>query len=79
MYELFIQTKIGNGIALPKGRFKLPREAKALSEDKILVFAEGKLATEAKKAGAHYVGGLELVDQVSPLPILFFNFLRHFP
>ena len=41
---------MGNGVAVPKGRFKLPRQVKAQAEDRILVFAEGKLAEEAKKA-----------------------------
>jgi len=65
MFELYIKTIIGNGVAVPKGRFKLPREAKPKAEERILVFAEGRLAEEAKRAGAHIVGGLELVDGVS--------------
>ncbi|KAK1218496.1 hypothetical protein PQX77_018822 [Marasmius sp. AFHP31] len=64
MYELYIKTEMGNGVAVPKGRFKLPREAKAQAEDKILVFAEGRQAEEAKKAGAHIVGGPELIDGI---------------
>lgn len=63
-YELTVKTKIGNGVAVPRGRVSLPREAKAKAEDKILVFAEGRLAEDAKKAGAHIVGGLELIDGV---------------
>lgn len=35
-----------------------------MTEDKILVFAEGRKAEEAKKAGAHFVGGPELIDGV---------------
>jgi large subunit ribosomal protein L1 len=35
-----------------------------MSEDKILVFAEGRQAEEAKSAGAHVVGGPELIDGV---------------
>jgi len=64
---------MGNGVAVPKGRFKLPRQVKAQAEDRILVFAEGKLAEEAKKAGAHIVGGLELIDGVCifALPSIF--------
>lgn len=50
--------------AIPKGRLNWPREAKAKGEDRILVFAEGRQAEEAKKAGADIVGGLELVDGV---------------
>lgn len=55
---------------MPKGRINLPREAKAMSEDKILVFAEGRQAEEAKKAGAHFVGGPELIDGVSLIAII---------
>lgn len=59
-----MKTKMGSGIAVPKGRFKLPREVKPMDEDVILVFAEGKAAEAAKKAGAKVVGGLELIDPV---------------
>lgn len=64
MYELYVKTEMRNGVAVPKGRFKLPREANSKNEETILVFAEGKLAEEAKRAGAHIVGGLELIDGV---------------
>jgi large subunit ribosomal protein L1 len=70
MFSLFVKTELGNGVAVPKGRFRLPREAKAQAEDKILVFAEGKLAEDAKRAGAHIVGGMELIDGVCLLPSL---------
>ncbi|KAF8203903.1 ribosomal protein L1-like protein [Pholiota molesta] len=46
------------------GRVNLPREAKAKAEDKILVFAEGRQAEDAKKAGAHIVGGPELIEGI---------------
>ncbi|KAG6846059.1 hypothetical protein H0H87_006423 [Tephrocybe sp. NHM501043] len=62
--DLYIKTEIKNGVAVPKGRVTLPREAKKMSEDKILVFAEGRQAEEAKKAGADIVGGTELIDGV---------------
>lgn len=64
IYELSIRTEVGNGIAVPKGRVSLPREAKSSKDEKILVFADGKQAEEAKKAGADFVGGLELCDAV---------------
>jgi hypothetical protein len=67
-YELHVKTEIKNGVAIPKGRVSLPREAKPKSEDKILVFAEGRLAEEAKKAGAHIVGGPELIEGVRLAP-----------
>lgn len=64
-YELTIKTAMGKGIAIPKGRYVLPREAKAKSADRILVFAEGRVADEAKQAGADIVGGAELIEGVS--------------
>ena len=70
IYELCIKTEVGNGIAVPKGRVSLPREAKPSKEEKILVFAEGKQADEARKAGADVVGGPELIDAVSLLGIM---------
>jgi len=66
-YELVIKTEMKTGTAIPKGRINLPREAKTKTQDRILVFAEGRQADEAKKAGAHVVGGPELVDAVSIL------------
>jgi large subunit ribosomal protein L1 len=64
-YELFVKTEIKSGIAVPKGRVNLPREAKPRPEEKVLVFSEGRQAEEARKAGAHIVGGTELIDGVS--------------
>ncbi|KAL1703773.1 ribosomal protein L1-like protein [Schizophyllum commune] len=64
-YELFVKTTLGSGMAVPKGRVSLPREAKPPKEDKILVFAEGKKAEEARKAGAHIVGGTELIEGIA--------------
>jgi len=62
--ELVIKTAMPKGVGVPKGRLNWPRESKPKSEDRILVFAEGRQAEEAKRAGAHIVGGLELVDAV---------------
>jgi len=62
--ELVIKTAMPKGTTIPKGRLTWPREAKPQSEERILVFAEGRQADEAKRAGAHIVGGLELVDDV---------------
>jgi len=53
-------------MAIPKGRINLPRDAGAKREEKILVFADGRAAEEAKKAGADIVGGLELIEGVGP-------------
>lgn len=52
------------GATVPKGRYSLPREPKAKTEDRILVFAEGKAADEARRAGAAIVGGPELIEGV---------------
>jgi large subunit ribosomal protein L1 len=43
-------------IVLPNGTGKIP---------KVLVFAEGEKATEAKNAGADFVGGEELVEKIT--------------
>lgn len=69
---------MGNGIAVPKGRYKLPRDAGNVKGDVILVFAEGKLAAEATRAGAHHVGGMELCDAIvskklTPAPTVFLS------
>lgn len=42
----------------------MPREAKAKTQDRVLVFAEGRQAEEAKRAGADIVGGPEIIDGV---------------
>ena len=65
-YELTVKTEMKSGVAVPKGRINLPRETKPKSQDQILVFAEGRQADEARKAGAHIVGGPELIDGVRP-------------
>jgi len=75
-YEVVVKTAMSKGTTIPKGRVNLPREAKPKREDKILVFATGQLAQDAKDAGADIVGGEELIDgvcSVSPvsIPILF--------
>lgn len=52
------------GTTIPKGRINLPREAKAKPKDRVLVFAEGRQADEARRAGAEFVGGTELIEGV---------------
>ncbi|KAH7886181.1 ribosomal protein L1 [Phlebopus sp. FC_14] len=64
-YELVIRTAMPRGTPVPTGRINLPREAKPRKEYRILVFADGRQADEAKRAGAHVVGGLELVEAVA--------------
>ncbi|KAF8506838.1 ribosomal protein L1 [Russula emetica] len=64
-YELTIKTAMPRGSAIPKGRISLPKEPKAKPKDKVLVFAEGKTAEEARRAGADIVGGAELVEGVA--------------
>ncbi|THH19691.1 hypothetical protein EW146_g1525 [Bondarzewia mesenterica] len=63
-YELTIKTEMPRGSAIPKGRISLPREPKTKEKDRILVFAEGRAADDAKKAGADIVGGVELVEGI---------------
>lgn len=63
-YEMVIRTAMTRGTTIPKGRVNMPREAKPKREDKILVFADGKLAQEAREAGADIVGGEELIEGV---------------
>jgi large subunit ribosomal protein L1 len=63
-YELTIKTAMPKGSTIPKGRVSLPKEPKARPKDKVLVFADGKAAEEAKRAGADIVGGAELVEGV---------------
>ncbi|KAK7063848.1 natural resistance-associated macrophage protein-domain-containing protein [Favolaschia claudopus] len=64
-YELFVKADLrGGGIAVPKGRINIPREPKPKAEDTILVFAEGRQAEEAKRAGAQIVGGTELIEGI---------------
>ncbi|KAH9044626.1 ribosomal protein L1 [Lactarius pseudohatsudake] len=64
-YELTIKTAMPRGATIPKGRVSLPREPKSKAKDKILVFADGKAAEAAKKAGADIVGGPELAEAVA--------------
>ncbi|KAF8915113.1 ribosomal protein L1-like protein [Mucidula mucida] len=62
--SLFVKAKMGSGIPIPRGRYKLPREPKSKTEQTILVFAEGRQADDAKRAGAHIIGGIELCDGI---------------
>lgn len=78
-YELVVKTAMGKGTAIPKGRYLLPREAKKVEGDKILVFAEGRAAHEARQAGADIVGGLELVDGVRTCGLSFALVLTYTP
>ena len=55
---------MGRGTTIPKGRINLPREAKPKNKDRVLVFAEGRQADEAKRAGAEFVGGTEMIEGV---------------
>lgn len=60
--EAHIQCKIEKSTPIIRGSLVLPRSIK--QEATILVFATGKHADEARAAGAHYVGGQELIEQV---------------
>lgn len=72
-YEITIKTQMKRATAVPKGRIKLPRDVKERPKDKILVFADGRAAEDAKKAGADIVGGAELVEAVCHV---YFSHLR---
>jgi len=63
-YELVIRCRLDRGMAVPKGRINLPRDAGTKRKDTILVFAEGRAAEDARKAGADIVGGPELADGI---------------
>jgi large subunit ribosomal protein L1 len=69
-YEIVVRTAMTRGTTIPKGRVNLPRDAKPKRQDKILVFASGQLAQEARDAGADIVGGEELIDGVRLIPSL---------
>ncbi|CAM0141163.1 hypothetical protein VKS41_009254 [Umbelopsis sp. WA50703] len=60
--EMHVQCKIEKSTPPIRGSIILPRNVK--QEATILVFAEGKKAEEARAAGATYVGGQELIEQV---------------
>jgi large subunit ribosomal protein L1 len=60
--EAHIQCKIEKSTPLIRGSIVLPKSIK--QEATILVFATGKKAEEAKAAGAHFVGGEELIEKV---------------
>jgi len=64
-YELTVKTAMKRGAVIPKGRINLPREAKEQAKDRVLVFAEGRQADEAKRAGAEFVGGSEMIEGVA--------------
>jgi len=72
-YELVVKTEMRKGSAVPKGRIIMPREPKQTKQDTVLVFADGRLAEEAKRAGADMVGGVEMVEAVS---LLFYAYTR---
>ncbi|KAH8119962.1 ribosomal protein L1 [Phellopilus nigrolimitatus] len=63
-FELVVKTAMKRGSTIPKGRINLPREAKPKSKDRVLAFAEGRQAEEAKRAGVEFVGGTELIEGV---------------
>lgn len=60
--EAHIQCKIEKSTPLIRGSLVLPKSIK--QEATIVVFATGKKADEARAAGAQYVGGEELIEQV---------------
>lgn len=82
MFELFIKTELdrsSGGVTIPKGRINLPREPKERRKDVILVFADGPKADDARKAGADYVGGAELIDDVRAAALKLLVFVANAP
>ncbi|KAI8981564.1 ribosomal protein L1-like protein [Pilobolus umbonatus] len=67
--EAHVQCKIEKSTPLIRGSIVLPKSIK--QEATILVFATGKKAEEAKAAGAHFVGGEELIEKVQAGEIKF--------
>lgn len=63
-YELVIKVLLGKKSPIPRGRISLPHAPKPAKADRILVFAEGRAAENAKRAGADIVGGTELIDGI---------------
>ncbi|OZJ02429.1 hypothetical protein BZG36_04461, partial [Bifiguratus adelaidae] len=68
-YEIHVQCKIEKSTPLIRGSVMLPKGLK--DESKVLVFAEAKKAEEARQAGAAYVGGADLIDQVQKGQVVF--------
>lgn len=62
-YELSVLTHFVRGQAAHRGKVSLPRDPRTKAEV-MLVFAEGKQGQAAIKAGASYVGGVELIGDV---------------
>ncbi|KAG8862805.1 mitochondrial 54S ribosomal protein mrpl1 [Tulasnella sp. 330] len=62
-YELTVTTKFVRGQTVPRGKISLPRDARASAET-VLVFASGKSVAAARAAGAHHVGGEELIPDL---------------
>ena len=62
-YELSVLTHFVRGQAAHRGKVSLPRDPRTKAEV-MLAFAQGRQAQAAVKAGAAYVGGVELIDDV---------------
>lgn len=78
-YEIVVKTAMTRGTTIPKGRVNFPREAKPKRQDKILVFASGELAQQARDSGADIVGGEELIEGVRLIaPVLEYPFYSNF-
>lgn len=62
-FEIEIITRVDKSAPPLRGRVSLPRDVRK-KEEVVLVFAEGDLAELARNAGASFVGGEELCQQV---------------
>lgn len=60
--EAHVQCKVEKSTPLIRGSVVLPRSIR--QEAIVLVFATGEQAEEARAAGAHFVGGQELINKV---------------
>ncbi|KAF7722338.1 hypothetical protein EC973_003428 [Apophysomyces ossiformis] len=67
--EAHVQCKIEKSTPLIRGTIVLPKSIK--QEATIAVFATGKQAEEARAAGAHFVGGEDLIEKIQNNEIKF--------
>ncbi len=56
-------TRVDKSAPPLRGRVSLPRDARK-TEEIVCVFAEGDAAAEARREGAKFVGGGEMIEKV---------------
>lgn len=62
--DMCIKTRLSTNTTLPKGPFHLPKHVPTKNENTFVVFASGRDAEAAKNAGAHFVGGSDMIEHV---------------